>query len=381
VGKDGKLGVIDKKGQIVIPIRYDNLFYSSLDDTIQAKTGTLITEGPQRGLFIPDNDKDNLYDMNGSIVPPVEDKPIISQSVSKNGKWGFVGENGEIIVPIEYDDIGWQFTDGLLAVAKDNKWGFVDESGELVIPIEFGITRGFSEGFAAVANIGEAIEHSCCCSSWVENVWKWGFINTSGEVVVPFEYDLVCSFNNGVAQVGVGEWRLGDDPSFSGKWGLINTDGELIVPVMCYGERGFQFNEFGMSIVYTDSGQKLINMSGEVLISVESWFMEVGRDGNIVYYWIKEDDGFNIVAIASNGIEIPVKQPSCSPNILKPPNPPKPTYNHYDINRDGVVDMIDLLEILKSMAGMKSLVKFEAGLGDALEILKHMADMPSKVTL
>ena len=55
----------------------------------------------------------------------------------------------------------------------------------------------------------------------------WGFINKKGEEVIPFEYDYVTNFNQGVSFV-----------QKEGKWGAIDTTGELIVPIK------FSFIEF-----------------------------------------------------------------------------------------------------------------------------------------
>ena len=42
-----------------------------------------------------------------------------------NGKWGFVNEKGEEVVPPKYDDV-WNFYDGFARVELDNKWGLVN---------------------------------------------------------------------------------------------------------------------------------------------------------------------------------------------------------------------------------------------------------------
>lgn len=61
----------------------------------------------------------------------------------------------------------------------------------------------FSEGMAAMAQNR-----------------KYGFVDTTGKVVVPFKYDKVESFINGIAKVWVG-WRY---------VGYINRKGEEIIP-------------------------------------------------------------------------------------------------------------------------------------------------------
>ena len=51
---------------------------------------------------------------------------------------------------------------------------------------------------------------------------KWGFIDTTGNVVVAPKYNEVTNFSYGVARVRVGR-----------KWGLIDTAGKIIIKIEC----------------------------------------------------------------------------------------------------------------------------------------------------
>ncbi|WP_435932419.1 WG repeat-containing protein [Moraxella bovoculi] len=59
--------------------------------------------------------------------------------------------------------------DGLAIAKKNNKYGYVDKTGKVVVPIQYDETWFFSEGLAGVKQNG-----------------KWGFIDKTGEVVIPF---------------------------------------------------------------------------------------------------------------------------------------------------------------------------------------------------
>ena len=56
--------------------------------------------------------------------------------VKKNGKWGLVVTNGDIIVPFKYDDIS-SFSENMAGVKLDGKWGYIDTTGEVVIPTKY----------------------------------------------------------------------------------------------------------------------------------------------------------------------------------------------------------------------------------------------------
>lgn len=82
------------------------------------------------------------------------------------------------------------------------KWGFIDTTGKLVIPCKLDDTYPFREGLVRVEKDG-----------------KYGFIDTTGKLVVPCEWDDAYSFRDGLACVEK------DD-----KWGFIDTTGELVIP-------------------------------------------------------------------------------------------------------------------------------------------------------
>lgn len=82
-------------------------------------------------------------------------------------------------------------------------YGFIDHSGNLVIPQIYSGANNFSEGLAAVR----------------DNNGLWGYIDKAGNTVIPFEYNSVYSFVGGLSAV-----------SKDGKTGYINTQNEVVIP-------------------------------------------------------------------------------------------------------------------------------------------------------
>lgn len=66
------------------------------------------------------------------------------------------------------------FSEGYAAFQEDNKWGFIDHSGEIVIPAVYDEVGNFSEGLAWVVR------------RTPEGKYEIGFINHDGMVVIPF---------------------------------------------------------------------------------------------------------------------------------------------------------------------------------------------------
>lgn len=83
------------------------------------------------------------------------------------------------------------------AAYKDSKWGFIDKTGEVVIPLEYDYVNysyyRFCNGFARVYKNG-----------------KHGYIDKTGGIVVPIEYDYIQEFHEGIAVV-----------KKDGKWGIL----------------------------------------------------------------------------------------------------------------------------------------------------------------
>jgi len=87
---------------------------------------------------------------------------------------------------------------------SNKKWGFVDETGELIIPYKYEHVDGFSEGLAAV-----------------KLKRKWGFIDKNDKVVIPFKFAIATNFYEGVAPVMRG----------NGKWGFIDKSSTVVLPI------------------------------------------------------------------------------------------------------------------------------------------------------
>ena len=112
------------------------------------------------------------------------------------------------------------FSDGLAAVAltprggQNRKWGFIDETGRVVVPIEYDVVTPFHDGFAKV---GRFLGHD-------RNI-KWGLVEKLGpQVTSHLNYDDVKILGDGFAAVG---YAVPGQPGL--KWNLINRENTLIL--------------------------------------------------------------------------------------------------------------------------------------------------------
>lgn len=76
--------------------------------------------------------------------------------VFKKDKVGLVDKSGEIIIPIECEDLKLPFSEGLCAFRENGKWGFLEMYGRVVIEPRFdAVIEPFKNGKALVENFQE----------------------------------------------------------------------------------------------------------------------------------------------------------------------------------------------------------------------------------
>ncbi|NMG22809.1 WG repeat-containing protein [Brasilonema bromeliae] len=186
-----------------------------------------------------------------------------------HGKWGFVNLKGQVSISPQYDTVGESsspYSDGI-----DDDFS----------------PSSFSEGLAGVKLNG-----------------KWGFINQSGKLVIPYQFDKVQRFSGGVATVQVG-----------GLWGVINPEGKWIIqPVDKFPIKFFQgiaklnlisWNESGQFIgdpnIYWDKSGRRVGdffnppklasefQEGLAIVEISRWAKQQGRDDPLVVVATSED--------------------------------------------------------------------------------------------
>ena len=112
VKKDGKYGTINKDGKEMIPIIYDWVGFH--------------------------------YKQNKGLV-----------QVKLGDRRGFVRSNGDVVIPISYEDAEYYFCDHLVRVKLHGKWGYLDHNGDVAIPVIYDHAGIFKDGRAEVQMDGE----------------------------------------------------------------------------------------------------------------------------------------------------------------------------------------------------------------------------------
>ena len=185
-----------------------------------------------------------VYDKNGLaavyIIPYNPNGVIWEVFEIKNGK----------VVPLQntYKNVkGKKWWIEKKEVGKKKKY----KTGDVVIPFKYDWVSDFREGLAGVELNG-----------------KWGYINKSGKEVVPPKYDEAGFFHEGLAGV-----------ELNGKWGYINKSGKEVVPLKYDGARSFHE---GLAIVSLNGKWGYINKSGKEVVPPKydyAWDFEEGLAG------------------------------------------------------------------------------------------------------
>ena len=149
----GKNGIVDNKGKIVLETKYDTIEKLEKVNLIEA------TEINTNTITLFDTDIKEIAKMNNAKIFEGENyirlysskaqkyfnsngeeknnKEILSQnkifSDVKDGKWGFVDSNGNVIVDYIYDDVTETNQYGFAGVNKGGKWGSINENGQVII--------------------------------------------------------------------------------------------------------------------------------------------------------------------------------------------------------------------------------------------------------
>ena len=234
-------GYIDRTGKLAIPPRY-----AEASDFSQGLACVSLPRldgspfGPKLAGFI---------DHNGEFAIPA-DREYIATGFSEGlcvisvqdseGKWhpSVIDLRGKTVVsPHIYTQIS-DFTGGLSRVVKDGKVGCINTAGEIVIPLEFDqlsefgnseLTAGEKDGKKSIVDrTGQCVKEISLGQgaylgslqsglAIVESQDKIGYISAEGELVIPTRFDRGEDFSGALAYVEMDEFR-----------GYIDQHGEFV---------------------------------------------------------------------------------------------------------------------------------------------------------
>ncbi len=275
VKKDEKYGVIDMSGKKILPLAYSSAVVLSSsfifveDGTSKfgyTSTGALLFKGKyegyqtssfKHGLAFKEGGLWGFYDTLGKVAlkPRYEDFDVLSPNfikVKMKNRYGVVDALGAYKIPIKYSLLELKYRELGVGIVKDDiYYGMVSGSGAEITELKY--------GFIGMLDISLDVQQSLVGQndklkkqmrpeglSMLESddpeqkqrIWellkqnyesdykpaseglipvlfanKWGFLDNRGNVLIPFEFDLVTHFQNGKAEVLKGNNRFYIDKS------------------------------------------------------------------------------------------------------------------------------------------------------------------------
>jgi hypothetical protein len=130
------------------------------------------------------------------------------------GDYGYIDKTGELVIRAEFLN-AYGFGEGMALVQlEESQYAVIDQGGNIKSRVSMRIDRAgsFSDGLCPVGRRKESPD-----SSVPYGTEEWGFIDSTGKLVIAFGYDRVTPFTNGIAQVMV-----------DGKIGYIDKTGKYI---------------------------------------------------------------------------------------------------------------------------------------------------------
>lgn len=214
-----------------------------------SSTATSSTAPEKETSLYEDSDFSKINKLEGSIG--------IIQARDKEAY--FDQKRGKLLKPLGYFESLFPFREGLAGVVKNGKLGFINEQGEWAISPRFS-TNGMNESHPnknrfydgiALINVGNKVR----------------FINKQGKFITPgFDYARV--FDQGVAVVMVNK-----------KFGLINKQGKFIVSPRFTEEPDsyFDFNQGGMLVKVNGQEQCIDNRGVQIKVAACKYIVNRGK--------------------------------------------------------------------------------------------------------
>ncbi len=285
---NNKTGFINRKGDVIVPIEYDYVISTDVDDFVAVSKNNKLAffdcKGKQLTSFVFDkihkrNTENNyVIGANGLIL------------VSRNDEFSYLDNNFKTIIPYGKYDYAETFTKNRLAIVRNKeKYGIIDKNGKLKIPLEYSLIEhptiySYELNEFITKKNGKYGLFDRDANTILENIYdeinwdklelngiqtdyylykengKYGAINTNGEVLIPFDFDELTEFN----------YQSFTIAKKKGMYGVINSNANIIIP--------FEYDKIDCNerkhwctllTLEKDNKTSLANVKGDVLIPSE----------------------------------------------------------------------------------------------------------------
>ncbi|KAF5029099.1 WG containing repeat protein [anaerobic digester metagenome] len=202
IRRDTMYGVIDSNFKIIIPCEYELIQFDLTGNLIFKKNGFFGLMDLKTNILIP-----ALYQQSNGFRQIMYTKdPNPYSMVMRDSLYGYINQKGKEVIPCKYKHLGYEIHNNRVFYQENNKYGFLDTTGKVVVAPVYDRVFDFIIDVTAVQK-GE----------------KWALINDKGKLVTEFIYDMIVGHT----------WY---DQQFvvvyqNNKCGVIDKKGKLVLPI------------------------------------------------------------------------------------------------------------------------------------------------------
>ena len=180
--KEERYGIIDIENTEKVYFNYTSINYnenlelyiaedidfktSIINDKFEVKLIGILSELNEEYKYIKMRIKNEYKYYNLDFEEKSNTEVLIGKTLflsKKNGKYGYVNSEGEVIVDYIYDDATEQNKFGYVAVQKNGKWGSIDKDGQVVVEPKYNLDDNIIINFIGKWHLGEDTNMNYYC--------------------------------------------------------------------------------------------------------------------------------------------------------------------------------------------------------------------------
>lgn len=267
---DLKCGIINRKGQEVVPSQFDEATLPS-EGLMRVRNGNLWGFYDTTGRKVIDFQYRTVSDFSEGLAVANDD------SDSTIVKYGFINKDNKFVIPATFE-FAMTFNEGLAVVKNYDRYGMIDRNGKEVMPCKYIGVSGMIDGR---------------CFAFDAETELAAMFDNKLHQLTDFKYNEITYYSEGffIARIGdnytyldqKGHERFGTYEELSGffegysmvkkngHYGIINKKGKIILPIE-YDNSGWRAMEyiFSENIAMVEKNEKygFVNKQGKIVIPI-----------------------------------------------------------------------------------------------------------------
>jgi hypothetical protein len=172
---------------------------------------------------------------------PLDPIPFQKNGPSDTKLWGYAdASSGRLVIAARFEEATRFSGEGLADIKRDGRWGMIDRQGREVIPARNSYHVPMVDGLAGACRAtdvpvpGVSILGPRPGQRTPVTLTKCGYFDRQGQIAIPFIYDWIHPFREGVAPVTISR-RSNICPAVdfgrATMYGMVNAKGQLVLPI------------------------------------------------------------------------------------------------------------------------------------------------------